>query len=113
MGVQAVKDVCLIRHAYVRTQYRNQGIGSRLLLRFKESTQRPILIGTWADATWAIRFYEKHGFRCVDPEERDFLLSSYWKIPVRQAETSVVLADDKWTEVGGLSKSHISLPKLH
>jgi GNAT superfamily N-acetyltransferase len=93
MGAQDVQDVCLIRHAYVRTKNRNQGIGSRLISHFKELTQRPILIGTWADATWAIRFYERHGFRMVDARQKDSLLRRYWKIPERQIDTSVVLTD--------------------
>lgn len=95
MGVQEVEDVCLIRHAYVRTDYRSLGIGSRLLSHFKQTTSRPILIGTWADAAWAIRFYEKHGFLIVGSQEKDILLRRYWKIPRRQVETSVVLTDGK------------------
>jgi GNAT superfamily N-acetyltransferase len=100
MGIQVVQDVSLIRHAYVRTQSRNHGIGSRLLLHFKELTERPILIGTWASTSWAIRFYEKHGFKIVGSAEKDLLLRRYWKIPERQSETSVVLADKKpeWME---------------
>ena len=96
MGIQHVRDVTLIRHAYVRTAKRNQGIGGRLLSSLLEQTTGPILVGTWADATWAIRFYEKHGFRPVSPEEKDRLLRRYWSIPKRQIETSVVLADRKW-----------------
>jgi hypothetical protein len=64
-----------------------------LLSELREKTGRPILIGTWADAAWAIRFYEKHGFRLVSSEERDRLLKTYWSIPERQIETSVVLRD--------------------
>ncbi|MBW1740589.1 MAG: GNAT family N-acetyltransferase [Deltaproteobacteria bacterium] len=96
MGIQDVQDVTLIRHAYVRTARRNQGIGSKLLSELCKQTKRPILIGTWADAVWAIRFYEKHGFRLVSPKEKDRLLKKYWSIPERQVETSVVLADQKW-----------------
>jgi len=96
MGVQQVQDVTLIRHAYVRTAKRNQGIGAKLLSYLREKTTRPILIGTWADAVWAIRFYEKRGFRLVSSEEKDRLLREYWSIPERQIETSVVLADQKW-----------------
>lgn len=96
MGIQPVQDVTLIRHAYVRTAFRNQGIGGKLLKQLCGSTTRPILIGTWAAATWAIAFYEKHGFRKVTPAEKDRLLKKYWSIPYRQIETSVVLADDKW-----------------
>ena len=91
MGIQDVQDVTLIRHAYVRTSRRNKGIGGKLLLHLKKLTDRPILIGTWADATWAIRFYEKHGFHLVSAEEKDRLLKKYWSIPERQIETSVVL----------------------
>lgn len=93
MGTQQVQDVTLIRHAYVRPAHQQQGVGSRLLMHLCEQTTRPILIGTWADATWAIRFYEKHGFRRVPADEKDRLLRTYWSIPDRQIETSVVLAD--------------------
>ena len=96
MGIQQVQDVTLIRHAYVRTAKRNQGIGGKLLSYLREKTTRPILIGTWADAVWAIRFYEKDGFRLVSSEEKDRLLREYWSIPERQLEPSVVLADQKW-----------------
>jgi GNAT superfamily N-acetyltransferase len=99
MGIQDVQDVTLIRHAYVRTARRNQGIGGMLLKKLLLKTARPILIGTWADAIWAIRFYEKHGFRLVTPQEKDMLLNRYWSIPERQVETSVVLADSvAWME---------------
>jgi len=99
MGIQDVQDVTLIRHAYVRTARRNQGIGGMLLKKLRLKTDRPILIGTWAGAVWAMRFYEKHGFRLVTPQEKDMLLNRYWSIPERQVETSVVLADsDAWME---------------
>jgi GNAT superfamily N-acetyltransferase len=104
MGVQPVQDVILIRHAYVRTSNQNQGIGSRLLTHLQKLTTSPILIGTWADAAWAIRFYEKHGFQIVLPLQKDGLLTRYWKIPQRQKETSVVLADQKWLELNGARK---------
>lgn len=93
MGIQEVQDVTLIRHAYVRTPSRNQGIGGKLLAELRKLTCRPILIGTWAAATWAIRFYERHGFRQVSREEKNRLLKKYWSIPERQVETSVVLAE--------------------
>ena len=96
MGIQDVQDVTLIRHAYVRTAMQNQGIGGKLLSFLRKRTKRPILIGTWADATWAVRFYEKHGFRMVTEEEKDRRLKRYWSIPERQIETSVVLADQNW-----------------
>lgn len=96
MGIQQVQDVTLIRHAYVRPDRQNRGIGGKLLSFLRERATRPILIGTWADAMWAIRFYEKHGFRLVSSEEKDRLLRRYWSIPQRQIETSVVLADRGW-----------------
>jgi N-acetylglutamate synthase-like GNAT family acetyltransferase len=96
MGIQNIQDVSLIRHAYVRTARRNQGIGGKLLFYLREQTTRPILVGTWADAVWAIHFYEKHGFRLVSPEEKDRLLKKYWSVPERQIRTSVVLAEQKW-----------------
>jgi GNAT superfamily N-acetyltransferase len=102
MGIQKVQDVTLIRHAYVRGSWQKRGIGAQLLTHLRGLTNDPILIGTWADAAWAIRFYEKQGFRMVSPTEKDRLLRKYWKIAERQRETSVVLADSKWrgTEVG-------------
>lgn len=102
MGIQHVQNVTLIRHAYVRTVKRGQGIGEKLLSFLRKQTTRPILLGTWADADWAIRFYEKHGFRLVSPQEKDRLLRKYWTVPDRQIETSVVLADEKWSEGGHL-----------
>jgi len=96
MGIQPVEDVTLIRHAYVRPAYQKQGIGGKLLTVLQSLSSGPLLIGTWVDATWAIRFYEKHGFRLVSPEEKDRLLRRYWSIPQRQIETSVVLADETW-----------------
>ncbi len=93
MGIQDVQDVTLIRHAYVRTAHRSRGIGGKLLSHLRKFAARPILIGTWADAVWAVRFYEKHGFRMVSREEKDILLKKYWSIPQRQIETSVVLSD--------------------
>jgi mannose-6-phosphate isomerase-like protein (cupin superfamily)/GNAT superfamily N-acetyltransferase len=96
MGIQDVQDVTLIRHAYVRTARRKQGIGSKLLIELSKLTSRRVLIGTWAAATWAIQFYEKHGFRLVTSEEKDRLLNKYWSLPQRQIETSVVLGDQRW-----------------
>jgi N-acetylglutamate synthase-like GNAT family acetyltransferase len=93
MGIQNVQDVTLVRHAYVRTGKRNRGIGSELFTFLRTLTTSPILIGTWADAVWAIRFYEKHGFRLVSDEEKTRLLKKYWSIPERQVETSVVLVE--------------------
>lgn len=99
MGIQDKGDVTLIRHAYVRTDRQNQGIGGRLLSDLRRKTTRPILMGTWADAFWAVRFYEKYGFRLVSPEEKTRLLREYWSIPERQVETSVVLADQRWFDL--------------
>jgi len=96
MGIQLVQDVTLIRHAYVRTTSQKQGIGAKLLLHLLELADGPVLIGTWADAVWAIRFYQKHGFQVVSPQQKNRLLKKYWNIPERQVETSVVLADATW-----------------
>ncbi len=93
MGIQQIEDVTLIRHAYVRTARRNQGIGRRLLAAFQTQTTDQLLVGTWADATWAIRFYEKQGFQVVSSTEKDRLLKKYWSIPDRQVEVSVVLVN--------------------
>lgn len=96
MGIQDKGEVTLIRHAYVRTGIRNQGAGTRLLRHLEILTNNPILIGTWADAVWAISFYQKNGYQLVTREEKNRLLKKYWNIPERQVETSVVLADQKW-----------------
>ena len=96
MGVQPVQDVTLIRHAYVRTEAQGRGVGSRLLAHLRAMTSRPVLMGAWADAMWAIRFYERHGFRMVDPKTKGELLRRYWTVPERQIDTSVVLADERW-----------------
>ncbi|OGO38530.1 MAG: GNAT family N-acetyltransferase [Chloroflexi bacterium RBG_16_57_8] len=90
MGLEPVKDVCLIRHAYVLTQTQKKGIGTRLLEHIKgKYTGSRLLVGTWVDATWAVDFYKKHGFTlCPDKDE---LLKTYWDVPERQIETSVVL----------------------
>lgn len=96
MGIQPVRDVTLIRHAYVRTADQRRGIGGRLLVALGAATDRPLLIGTWAAATWAVGFYQRHGFRLIEGAEKDRLLQTYWSIPARQVETSVVLADRRW-----------------
>ncbi len=96
MGVQDVQDVTLIRHAYVRTADQGRGIGARLLAQLRAQTTRPLLIGTWADAAWAIRFYRKHGFELTSAAQKAALLRRYWSIPERQIETSVVLAERTW-----------------
>ena len=92
MGIQDKGEVTLIRHAYVRSRLRNCGAGSRLLRFLESMTEKPILIGTWADATWAVAFYQKNGYRLVSTDEKNHLLKKYWTIPERQIETSVVLA---------------------
>ena len=96
MGIQDKTEVKLIRHAYVRTNQRSKGIGSLLLRELIRDSTKPILIGTWKAADWAIRFYEKHGFRLVEEGEKNRLLEKYWVIPDRQVETSVVLVDGKY-----------------
>jgi GNAT superfamily N-acetyltransferase len=99
MGIQQVQDVTLIRHAYVRTTSQKQGIGALLLSQLRNMANNPVLIGTWADAAWAIRFYERYGFQVVTPDEKQRLLKKYWTIPERQIETSVVLADPMWQQI--------------
>lgn len=92
MGVQPVHDVHLIRHAYVASAFQRRGIGDRLLGALLEQTRGRILVGTWAAAVWAIRFYEKNGFELLDDtEEKNRLLDTYWAIPEQQRDTSVVL----------------------
>jgi len=101
MGFQPVKDVTLIRHAYVATSSQRRGIGARLLSHLLKLTPGPVLIGTWSDAVWAIRFYEKHGFQLVRPQQIKRLIKQYWSIPERQIEASVVLADPRWWDLQG------------
>ena len=91
MGIQPVRDVDLIRHAYVRTAEQGRGIGAALMDHLVARVTRPLLVGTWADATWAIGFYRRHGFQLVDAAEKDRLLSTYWTISDRQRDVSVVL----------------------
>jgi GNAT superfamily N-acetyltransferase len=98
MGIQEVQDVTLIRHAYVRTTNQKRGVGALLLAHLRNLTTNPVLIGTWANAAWAIRFYQKHGFQQVAPTDKDRLLRRYWSVPERQIETSIVLADQHWRE---------------
>ena len=92
MGIQTVDDVELIRHAYVRPGRQRGGVGGALLGHLRDLASQQMLVGTWADAEWAIRFYERHGFVLVSPERKSALLHAYWDIPERQVETSVVLA---------------------
>ena len=91
MGVQAVDDVELIRHAYVRPESQRQGVGAKLLEHLRRECTRPMLVGTWAAAGWAIDFYRRHGFELVAAEQGAALLERYWTIPERQIELSVVL----------------------
>ena len=96
MGIQFVEDVALIRHAYVVPEYQRSGIGSALLTEQCARLDRPVLVGTWAGAKWAIAFYQRHGFNLVPMSEKSTLLRRYWTISERQIETSVVLADAQW-----------------
>jgi len=93
MGIQRVRDVDLIRHAYVLPEHQRRGVGAALIEHLRRRSDRPMLVGTWADARWAIAFYERHGFALQPPERAADLLRAYWSIPERQIETSVVLAD--------------------
>jgi GNAT superfamily N-acetyltransferase len=93
MGIQSVRDADLIRHAYVLPGSQRHGIGGALLRRLRPMSTRPMLVGTWAAAEWAIRFYERHGFELVPPARKSVLLKTYWNIPDRQIETSVVLTN--------------------
>ena len=99
MGIQFKGPVTLIRHAYVSSAHQHRGIGTELLRHLSSLTHGPILIGTWAAATWAIRFYEKNGYRLLTPEEKNIVLQRYWDIPQRQIDTSVVLANQDWKGV--------------
>ena len=96
MGIQDKGEVALVRHAYVPTRTQRSGVGSKLLHHVEALVEKPILIGTWAAAAWAIAFYERNGFAIVPRGEKDRLLRTYWSIPPRQVETSVVLADARW-----------------
>ncbi|CAB1070383.1 hypothetical protein D1AOALGA4SA_899 [Olavius algarvensis Delta 1 endosymbiont] len=98
MGIQDKGDVVLIRHAYVRTRSRQQGIGKILLQHLEGLTEKPILIGTWQAATWAVSFYQKNDYKLVSEKEKNRLLKKYWSIPERQIETSVVLANKAWVK---------------
>ena len=96
MGLQHVREVALIRHAYTRPTHQRRGCGSALLAHFCGEVDRPILVGTWRAAGWAISFYERHGFALVTEDEKNRLLRSYWSVSARQIEESVVLADHRW-----------------
>jgi N-acetylglutamate synthase-like GNAT family acetyltransferase len=96
MGIQDKGDVALVRHAYVAPTTQRTGVGTTLLRHVEGLTDKPILIGTWSDASWAIEFYRRNGFTLVSTTEKDRLLQKYWSIPARQVETSVVLGNGRW-----------------
>ena len=98
MGIQDKGDVALVRHAYVASTTQRSGVGTKLLRHVETLVDKPILIGTWAAASWAIQFYRRNGFTMVSEHDKDRLLRKYWSIPARQIETSVVLADRRWTD---------------
>jgi GNAT superfamily N-acetyltransferase len=98
MGIQPVRDVDLIRHAYVLPACQRQGVGAALLGYLRQLSARRMLIGTWAAADWAVRFYRRHGFELVPPARKTALLKTYWTVPDRQIETSVVLANPPYSE---------------
>jgi len=98
MGMQDRGDVALVRHAYVAPTTQRAGVGTRLLRHVEGLVDKPILIGTWAAASWAIEFYQRNGFTIVPGGDKDRLLRTYWSIPARQIETSVVLADERWRQ---------------
>jgi N-acetylglutamate synthase-like GNAT family acetyltransferase len=101
MGIQDKEDVALVRHAYTATTLQRKGIGTKLLRHVEVLADKPILIGTWADASWAIEFYRRNGFTVVSDGDKNRLLRAYWSVPARQVETSVVLADRRWTKTQG------------
>ena len=98
MGIQDKGDVALVRHAYISTTAQRSGVGTSLLRHVESLVDKPILIGTWADASWAIGFYQRNGFTVVPTDVKDRLLRTYWSLPVRQVDTSVVLASRRWME---------------
>ena len=95
MGLQKVRDATLIRHAYVSSAHQGRGVGGALLRTLAGQATGSLLVGTWAAAEWAIRFYARHGFRLVSTGEKDRLLNTYWSIPLRQQEVSVVMVHKK------------------
>ncbi|MBK9021078.1 MAG: GNAT family N-acetyltransferase [Sulfuritalea sp.] len=98
MGIQDKGAVALVRHAYVAPTVQRKGVGTMLLHHVASLTEQPLLIGTWADASWAIDFYRRNGFELVPEKDKASLLRKYWSIPERQIETSVVLADRRWMD---------------
>jgi N-acetylglutamate synthase-like GNAT family acetyltransferase len=107
MGIQDKGDVALVRHAFVAPNIQRSGVGTRLLRHVKGLADKPILIGTWANASWAIEFYQRNGFTVVPKSDKDRLLQTYRSIPARQIETSVVLADGRWMEAKGVTGRHL------
>jgi N-acetylglutamate synthase-like GNAT family acetyltransferase len=107
MGIQDKGPVALVRHAYVMPTMQRKGVGTKLLHHIESLVDKPILIGTWADASWAIEFYQRNGFTLVSKDEKERLLRTYWSIPERQVETSVVLADKRWLEAQQSTPSNI------
>ncbi len=105
MGIQDRGDVALVRHAYVAPNLQRKGVGTMLLHHVQALVNKPVLIGTWADASWAIAFYRRNGFLLVPDEIKNALLRKYWSIPARQVETSVVLADGRWMKDHGSAPS--------
>jgi GNAT superfamily N-acetyltransferase len=101
MGIQRVRDSDLIRHAYVLPAFQRYGIGGSLLRHLMTATSRQLLVGTWADATWAVSFYQRHGFTLADPVQTKLLLGAYWEIPTGQAEASVVLVRTRGDDRSG------------
>jgi N-acetylglutamate synthase-like GNAT family acetyltransferase len=99
VGIQDKTDVNLIRHAYVMTIERKKGIGTILINELQNSSNKPIIIGTWKAAHWVISFYERHGFFIVTEEEKNILLRKYWNIQDRQVETSIVLAEENYKQI--------------
>src|SRR5687767_2535733 len=96
MGIQDRGAVALVRHAYVRPTTQRKGVGTKLLRHVESLAGKPVLIGTWAAASWAIEFYRRNGYTVVSDSDKERLLRTYWAIPERQIETSVVLADSRW-----------------
>jgi N-acetylglutamate synthase-like GNAT family acetyltransferase len=101
MAIQDKEDVALVRHAYTATTLQRKGIGTKLLRHVEALADKPILIGTWADASWAIEFYRRNGFTVVSDGDKNRLLRAYWSVPARQVETSVVLVDRRWMKAQG------------
>jgi GNAT superfamily N-acetyltransferase len=97
MGIQDKGEVALVRHAYVATSMQRKGVGTQLLRHVQALAAKPVMLGTWATASWAIGFYLRNGFSMVPQRHKDALLRKYWSIPGRQIETSVVLADARAT----------------